>query len=118
MQRIGNQPNAKNQFENDCRSCSQKRKIEAEKMITINVNLEPVHVDDLQNGGNDEHKAQQDLQGRFTDRGCQNGLFRIVAVAKQVFPPTGLLSSHLILRNFRANHLPPTHDFLRLVGTR
>ena len=70
-------------------------------MITINVNLEPVHVDDLQNGGNDEHKAQQDLQGRFTERLGQNESFRFV-VAEQILPPTGFVgvACDMIFFNF------------------
>ena len=117
MQRIGYQSDAQDQLQDDGRTRHQKRKIQTEEMITVNVNLEPIHVNDLQDGRNDENKAQQDLQGRFTERMRQNESFRLVDV-KQVFPPTGLFASHLVFRHFGANHLSPAHDFLRLVVTR
>ena len=37
-------------------------------MVAVDINLELVHVEDLQEGRRNEHKAQQDLQGRFAKR--------------------------------------------------
>jgi hypothetical protein len=37
-------------------------------MVAIDVNLEAIHVDNLQNSRHNEYKAQQDLQNRFTER--------------------------------------------------
>jgi hypothetical protein len=37
-------------------------------MVTINVYLEGIHVDQFQNRRHNKHKAQQDLQNRFTER--------------------------------------------------
>lgn len=68
MQTIGDQHNAKHQLKNDGQSRHYERKIETEEMVTVNVNLELVHVEYLEDSRDDEHKAQQDLQGRFTDR--------------------------------------------------
>ena len=68
MQGIGNQSNAKNQLKDDGCTRHQKREIEAEEMVAVDVNLELIHVEQFQNRRHDEHKAQQDLQGRFTER--------------------------------------------------
>ena len=118
MQCMGNQADTQNQFEDDGQSSHQKREIETEKMITVNVNLELVHIENLEDSRDDEHKAQQDLQDRFTERFGQYLGFVIVSTAKQVLPPAGFLTRHLIFRHFIAYHLSPTHDFLGFVGTR
>ena len=68
-------------------------------MVAVNVNLELIHVEQLQDRRHDEDKSKQDLEYRFAYRGSQNGL---IVVVEQVFPPTVFLA----------------HDFLRLVGTR
>ena len=82
MQTIGDQHNAKHQLKNDGQSRNNERKIETEKMIAVNVNLELVHVQNLEDSRDDEHKAQQDLQCRFTDRIRQFLGLVIVSTAK------------------------------------
>ena len=96
MKIIRNQADTQNQLEDDGQSSHQKREIETEKMITVNVNLELVHIENLEDSRDDEHEAQQDLQGRFTERIGQYLGFVIVSTAKQVLPPAGFLTRHLI----------------------
>ena len=122
MQRIGNQPNAKYQFDNNGCTSRQKAEIQAKEMVTVDINLETIHVEDLQDGRDDEHKAQQDLQDRFADRtrriqGLRFIVMVIVAAAKQIIPPMAFFTSDLLFGDLGADHLPPAHDFLRLVGT-
>ncbi len=62
MQGIGNQSNAKNQLKDDGCTRHQKREIEAKKMVAVDINLEPIHVDYLQYCRSDEDEAQQDFQ--------------------------------------------------------
>ena len=83
-------------------------------MVAVNVNLELIHVEQLQDRRHDEDKSKQDLEYRFAYRGSQNGL---IVVVEQVFPPTVFLARHFFLRHFVADDLSPTLDFLRLVGT-
>ena len=99
-------------------------------MVAEDVNLKLVHVDDLQDGRRNEHEAQQDLQGRFTERIGQPRLWLVtvviivivvviivvIVVAKQVIPPMVFHAGHLIFRHFVADDLTPALDFLRLVG--
>ena len=90
-------------------------------MVTVDINLETIHVEDLQDGRDDEHKAQQDLQDRFADRtrriqGLRFIVVVVAAAAEQIIPPIGLFTSDLLLGDLGANHLPPAYDFLRLVG--
>lgn len=61
MQSMGNQADAQDQFKDDGQSCNDERKVETEKMVAIDVNLEAIHVDNLQDSRHNEHKAQQNL---------------------------------------------------------
>ena len=63
-----NQANSQDQLKNDGKACNNEGKTQAKEMVAVDVNLELVHVEDLQEGRGNEHKAQQDLQGRFAKR--------------------------------------------------
>ena len=63
-----NQANSQDQLKNDGKACNNEGKIQAEKMVAIDVNLEAIHVDNLQDSRHDKYKSQKDFQGRFTDR--------------------------------------------------
>lgn len=97
MKIIRNQADTQNQFENDGKSSHQKREVETEEMIAVDVNLELVHIENFEDSRDNEHEAQQNLQGRFTERVGQYLGFVIITTAKQVLPPTGLLACHLFL---------------------
>ena len=62
MQSMGNQSDPQYQFKDDGQTGYDEREVKAKEMVTVDVNLELVHVDDLQDGRPDEHEAQQDLQ--------------------------------------------------------
>ena len=97
MQGMRNQAYAKHQLKDDGQTGDDEREIKAEKMITVDVNLELVHVDDLKNGRHDKHKAQQDLQGWFDKRVRKHLLFRN-NVVDQFLPPAGIFSRNLRFR--------------------
>ena len=61
MQGIGNQSDTKNQLNNDGHTCHQKREVEAEEMVAVDINLELVHIDNLQDGRSDKDKSEQDF---------------------------------------------------------
>lgn len=120
MQGMGNQSDTQDQLKDDGETGRQKREVETKEMIAVNVNLESVHVDNLQDGRHDEHQTQQDLQCRFTKgMGQSQRLWFVIVVvdAEQLLPPAGVLARHLVLRDFVADHLSPTLDFLGFVGT-
>lgn len=50
MEAIGYQPDAKNQFKDDGSPGHQKREIEGEEVIAVNINLELVHIENFQHG--------------------------------------------------------------------
>ena len=57
MQSMGNQTEAQDQLKDDGQSGYNEGGVKAKEMITVDVNLELVHVNDLQDGRHDEHKA-------------------------------------------------------------
>ena len=61
MHRIGNQSDAQHKFKDDGRASHQERDIEAEEMIAVDINLELVHIDNLQHSGCDKDQSEQDL---------------------------------------------------------
>ena len=61
MQGMGNQADAQNQLQDDSQSGNYKSGIETKEMVTVDVKLESVHVQDLQYGRDDKHESQQDL---------------------------------------------------------
>jgi hypothetical protein len=65
---MGNQADAQNQLKDDGKPSYNERGVKAKEMVTVNVNLEGIHVDQFQNRRHNKHKAQQDLQNRFTER--------------------------------------------------
>ena len=62
MQGIGNQPDAKNQLNDDGYPGHQKAEIQAEEMVTVNVNLELVHIENLQYGRRNKDQSKKDFQ--------------------------------------------------------
>ena len=62
MHSIGNQPDAKDKFSDDDCTSHQKAEIQTKEMVTIDVKLKLVHVENLQHGGNDEDKSEKNLQ--------------------------------------------------------
>lgn len=72
MQGMRNQAYAKHQLKDDGQTGDDEREVKAEKMIAVDVKLEPIHVEQLQHRRHDEHQAQEDLQGRLTMRTGQN----------------------------------------------
>ena len=77
---MGNQSDAQHQFKDDGQTGYDEREVKAKEMVTVYVNLELVHVDNLHDGRHDEHKAQQDLQGRFTERIRQPRLWLVTVI--------------------------------------
>jgi hypothetical protein len=65
---MGSQADAQNQLKDDGKASYNERDVKAKEMVTVDVNLEGIHVDQFQNRRHNEHKAQQDLQNRFTER--------------------------------------------------
>ena len=62
-----NQAYSQDQLKDDGQTGNNKRSVKAEEMIAVDVNLEAIHVDDLQDSRHDENEAQKDLQGRFAE---------------------------------------------------
>ena len=64
MQGIGNQSNAKYEFkDNDCTS-HQEAEIQAKEMVTIDIKLKLVHVENLQHRRSNKDKPKQDFNGK------------------------------------------------------